>query len=249
MEVAHGVYRFDTGRFNWYLISEGDRLTLVDAGFPGHLGVLQAGLRKLNRQVSDIKAIVLTHSHADHTGMAQRVSEMSGAKIYLHRSDFATARRGYFLPWFALASNAWRPNTCRMLVHATVNGVFGGCSIRSELTAMSDGDVLDVPGAPRVIHTPGHTPGHVALWLADRRVLLGGDSVTTMNVVGPDPDGPMILPSSVTAEPREAIRSIERFRELGNLTLLTGHGPTWTGTGEQVGQLASHRRAIVGEPR
>lgn len=120
-----------------------------------------------------------------------------------------------------------------MLIHATIHGVLGGCAVRAEPIAIADGDVLDVPGAPRVVHTPGHTPGHVSLWFPDRQTLIAGDALTTMNVAGPDPRGPMILPNTVTSDPQAAMRSIDKFRDLGNLTLLSGHGPAWKGTGEK----------------
>jgi len=47
MELINGIHHFETGPFNWYVIEESGRLTLVDAGFPGHYRVFLDGLRSI----------------------------------------------------------------------------------------------------------------------------------------------------------------------------------------------------------
>ena len=49
-------------------------------------------------------------------------------------------------------------------------------------SGFADEEVLDVPGRPRVIHTPGHTAGNAALSLADREVLIVGDTLATLSL-------------------------------------------------------------------
>ena len=71
MEIAPGVHGLGSEYVNWYLVQEGDRLTAVDAGLPGFAKHLDDDLRALGRHRSDVAAVVLTHSDADHTGMAQ----------------------------------------------------------------------------------------------------------------------------------------------------------------------------------
>lgn len=125
MEIAKGVHHFDCGAFNWYLIEESGRLTLVDAGFPGHYKVYKEGLKTLGKTSKDLEAIVLTHGHGDHTGFAERLRKETGVPVFVHKNDAEMVKKPLQLPWFGLFINAWRPNTfVNVLGHAIVNGVF-----------------------------------------------------------------------------------------------------------------------------
>ena len=62
-----------TDLVNWYLVEDGGRVTIVDAGVPAYRRQLEADLAKLGRTVGDVAALVLTHGHADHTGFAEEV--------------------------------------------------------------------------------------------------------------------------------------------------------------------------------
>ena len=72
MKVTQNIHHFDTGPFNWYLIEESQRLTLVDAGFPGHYHTFLKGIQSLGYAIKDIEAIILTHAHADHIGFCRK---------------------------------------------------------------------------------------------------------------------------------------------------------------------------------
>ena len=228
MEVAQGIHHFPTGPFNWYVLEEAGRLTLVDAGFPGHFGVFEDGLRRLGRQMKDVEAVVLTHAHADHMGFAERVARAAGAPVFIHAADVAASRRAWQLPWFALLGNAWRPFTGSMLGRAIANGVFRYAPV-SNARAVRDGEVLQVPGRPQVIHTPGHTPGEIALFLPERRVLISGDTLVTRDLFSGATGAPRLTPPSLNGDYREAQRSLGRLRELGRVTILPGHGSPWAG--------------------
>ena len=73
-EVASGVHRLGSTRVNWYVIVDGDAVTIVDTGFPGHWRMLVSGLERLGRGLGDVAGVVLTHSHVDHTGCARACS-------------------------------------------------------------------------------------------------------------------------------------------------------------------------------
>src|SRR5205085_4305350 len=79
---------FYVGPVNVYLIEE-EPLTLIDAGprDDASLAALRAGLRELGYQLSDIRRVVISHAHADHYGLAQRVQEESGATVMIHEWD------------------------------------------------------------------------------------------------------------------------------------------------------------------
>jgi glyoxylase-like metal-dependent hydrolase (beta-lactamase superfamily II) len=65
-----------------------------------------------------------------------------------------------------------------------------------EASSFSDEEVLDVPGRPRMIHAPGHTPGNAAMSLEDREVLMVGDALATIDLVSGE-SGPRLLPRFV----------------------------------------------------
>jgi glyoxylase-like metal-dependent hydrolase (beta-lactamase superfamily II) len=93
----------------------------------------------------------------------------------------------------------------------------------------SDGDRLDVPGRPTVVHTPGHTYGHCALHLADRGVLIAGDAFVTYNPYT-NSHGPQIVSGAATADSAAALASLEKLTALEAEVTLTGHGDPWRGT-------------------
>jgi glyoxylase-like metal-dependent hydrolase (beta-lactamase superfamily II) len=92
--VGEGVHRFGTRFVNWYVVEEGDRLTLVDAGLPAYWKQLDPALESLGRTREDVEAVVLTHSHSDHTGFAENLRESNGTRVLIHDSDAELARSG-----------------------------------------------------------------------------------------------------------------------------------------------------------
>jgi glyoxylase-like metal-dependent hydrolase (beta-lactamase superfamily II) len=97
--------------------------------------------------------------------------------------------------------------------------------------------MLDVPGSPHVVPTPGHTYGHCALHLRDRDALLAGDAVVML-----DPytgkRGPRVVARAATAHSDRALASLDALAATGAGTVLTGHGDPWTGGAEEASQLA-----------
>lgn len=229
------VHHFNTDPFCWYVIEESSRLTVVDAGFPGHYRVFRRGIARLGFGVKDVSGIVLTHAHTDHTGFAARLSRETRAPIYLHHDDATKAKHILQLPWLTLLGNAWRPWGAGMLLHATRNGIFTCPRIRWVET-ISDGQELDVPGRPIVIHTPGHTPGHASLHLEAASVLLAGDAVLTQSLRTGHSQRPLVPEGPYNMDDPEARRSVSRLRGLGDVTVLPGHGNAWTGNSAKLGQ-------------
>lgn len=228
MEILPGLHHFNTDPFNWYVLQEGGRLTVVDAGFPGHYTVLRQGLKSIGHTPRDIEAIIVTHAHADHMGFAHRLHRETNAPVFMHPADIVAAGRPLQLPWWGLLSNAWRPFMASMLTRATVNGVFWAPGITG-LRALKDGDTLDVPGRPRVIHAPGHTPGQIALHLPGLDALLSSDVLITRNLLTGAHGAPQLAHWLLNTDHQQARRSLDRLREIGRVTLLPGHGKPWRG--------------------
>lgn len=228
MELLPGIHHFNTDPFNWYVIEEGGRLTLVDAGFPGHYSVFVEGLRSIGHGIKDIEAIIITHAHADHMGFARRLQRESKAPVFVHQADIAAVGRPLQLPWWGLLSNAWRPFMTSTLTRATINGVFWGPGITG-VKAIRHGETLDVPGKPQIIHAPGHTPGQVALHLPKQQVLLSSDVLITQHLLTGAHGLPQLAHQLLNHDDSQARRSLDCLREIGLVTLLPGHGKPWRG--------------------
>lgn len=226
-EVAPGVNRLDVAHVNCYLVVAEGGMTLVDAGLPGTRRLLDSLLKRLGARRSDIDAVLLTHGHFDHVGMARGLAD-EGVGLLVHPEDAALARHPYR---YAHERARWAyplrypravPGLLGMARHGAlaVKGVDAAPRLR-------DGSVLDVPGRPRVVWTPGHTFGHCGFVFEHLGVVMSGDAIVTL-----DPytgaTGPQIVAGAATADSARALESVEALRGLDGATLLPGHGEPWT---------------------
>jgi glyoxylase-like metal-dependent hydrolase (beta-lactamase superfamily II) len=239
MEVAPGVHRFGSRLVNWYVVTDEDGVTLIDAGFPRHWRQLEPALRSVDRQMSDIHAVVLTHSHVDHTGFAARLAD-GGTTIVVHPSDAAGGARR-----FPPLSQYLRPTSWGLLWEGLRDGMPRTRRIAVTST-LTDGERLAVPGKPRAVHLGGHTPGSTAVLLEDRGVIFTGDNLVTL-----DPytrrSGPQLMVCGVQHDEAAAGAALAKLAGQPANVVLPGHGEPWRGDIAQACASAQQtHRAIHG---
>ena len=237
MEVAHGVSRLTGGVCNFYLLEDGGRLVLVDAGAPGDRNLLLRTLTALGRGLEDLEAVLLTHAHADHTGFAERARSTAGVPVWIHRADAEVAKGATPGNNDGKASSyLLRVEFYRTVLSLARRGAMRLIPVR-EVSTFADGETLEVPGRPRVVHAPGHTPGCAALLLEGRRVLLAGDVLATRNPLT-GRVGPQVMPSGLNRDTPMALRSLDVLDAITADVLLPGHGDPWTEGPPEAARLA-----------
>ena len=226
--VAPGIHRIEDSYTNWYLVEDGDRLTVVDSGVPTSWRSFHDALKQLGRKPADVAAVVLTHAHFDHLGFAEKARSELGVPVYVHENDVPLTRH----PW---RYDHERPRSWYFatqvralpMVAAFVRNRAWFPPPVKEVTRYENGS-LPVPGSPRVVFCPGHTLGHCALHFPDRDTLIAGDALVML-----DPytarRGPCIVARAATADSDRNMRSLDALVETGAGTVLTGHGEPWTG--------------------
>jgi glyoxylase-like metal-dependent hydrolase (beta-lactamase superfamily II) len=228
VEVADRVHRIGQGIVNFYLVEDGGKLTLLDAGGTGHWDLFRATLRRIGRTLDHLDAVVLTHAHADHVGFAERARKDAHAQVRVHRADVGAATTGTS----AKAEVGYGRYLLRLEAYRTLLTLSraGGLKIVpvQVVTPYDDGQRLDVPGRPRVVHAPGHTNGSCALLLEDRSCLITGDCLVTRNPFT-GRVGPQIMPAGLNMNSAWALRSLDAFTDLRADVVLPGHGEPWTG--------------------
>ncbi|HEY4606504.1 MAG TPA: MBL fold metallo-hydrolase [Acidimicrobiia bacterium] len=223
MRLAPSLHRVGFDQVNVYLVEDPTGITIVDAGLPGHYDEVVSELALMGRSLDDVRGVVLTHGDTDHIGFAEQLRVERGIRVYVHQLDVARARGEVkkHLKWGKVKAGP-------LLGFLWYSARRGGFSIRpvTEVVTFTDGETLDLPGAPRVIHVPGHTPGSVAIHVPEVDAVFVGDAMTTGHVLtGAQGPGP----APFTLDPNRALASLSRLEKLPATWVLPGHGAPFDG--------------------
>lgn len=224
MQIRPSLHRLGSSLVNSYLVEEAGQVTIVDAGLPGYWRGLPAELAVMGRTLDDVRAVVLTHGDTDHVGFAERLHRERGVPVLVHELDAGRARGEVRKP-----STGWGPvKLGPLLGFLLYSGRRGGLRVPplTEVRTFTDGATLDVPGSPRVVHLPGHTPGSVAFHVPAVDAIFLGDAFTTRSMLT-GATGPRLAP--FTLEPAQALASFDRLDGIDATWVLPGHGEAWNG--------------------
>lgn len=194
-----------------FLWEDPDGLTLVDSGAPGSAPEIAAAVRSIGRDPADVRRLVLTHFHVDHTGGAAEIAAWGDVTVCAHRADapvISGERAGplpQLLEWerplFEQVSGGLQPEATPVRVDRELD----------------DGDILDFGGGAIALGAPGHTPGSVAIHLPVHRMLFTGDTVARGH------DGAVML-GVFNADPPLAAESFRRLAGFDVDVACFGHG-------------------------
>ena len=218
MKVANGVYVLPIPRspqepesvLNLTLIvDEHDDNTLVDAGLPDQMEAISAALVEAGIGVGDLRRIIFTHQDLDHVGSGAALVRQSGARVLAHSAD---------APYIEGSLRVLKPSPEMLEQRPQMREVLERLEPVGIDEYVEDGTRLDLAGGTKVISTPGHTPGHISLYLERSKVLIAGDALRAErgSLNGPNP--------SMSLEMRTAIQSIRRLVDLEIDTIVCYHG-------------------------
>jgi glyoxylase-like metal-dependent hydrolase (beta-lactamase superfamily II) len=218
MRVGNGVYVLPVPRspqepessLNLTLIvDEQNGNTLVDAGLPDQMEAINAASVGAGIGVGDLRRIIFTHQDLDHVGSGAALVRQSGARVLAHSADS---------PYIEGSLRPLKPSPEMLEQRPQMRKVLERLEPVGVDEQIEDGARLDLAGGTRVISTPGHTPGHISLYVEQSKVLIAGDALTAErgSLNGPNP--PMIL------DMRTALRSIRRLADMDVDTIVCYHG-------------------------
>src|SRR3954447_157227 len=146
--AAPDIHRVEDASVNWYLVEADSGLTIVDAGVPPSWSSLHRALREIGRDASEVRALILTHAHFDHVGMAERVRTELGVPVYVHENDVPLAHKPLQYTHERPRSRylLTKPGGLPHVLGFLATRAFGPSPVR-ETHPFSEG-VLDGPGSP-----------------------------------------------------------------------------------------------------
>lgn len=210
---------------NWWLIVDGGRATVIDAGLPAHWSQLPSVLSDLDLLPAAVEAVLVTHGHLDHLACIPRLRSECGATAYLPAGDAALAAEKPKLD-VAVIRHSLNPSGIRTAAAYARQGIARARPVTGAVPVV-DGEVLDVPGKPRFIEAPGHTAGGGIYVLEDRGVVFSGDVLVTLDPFS-GRTGPRTLPAFDNVDHPRALESLATVGATGMDVVLPGHGEPWT---------------------
>lgn len=203
MEISQGIEMlqldFHGNMIHPILLWDQETSVLIDTGFPGQMEDLREAMEKVDVSFDKLKVVILTHQDVDHIGCLPEILQECGhhIKVYAHELD-----KPYIQGDIPLLKDSHLENPPKGKVDDT----------------LIDGQELPFCGRIRVIHTPGHTPGHISLYLMQSKTLIAGDSMYSVNGIL----GGIHVPT--TPDMDAAHLSLKKYLDLDIASVVCYHG-------------------------
>lgn len=222
MEIIPGIHTVPGTSLSRIYLIEDDDLTLIDTGMPWSAGGVLRYIRSIGRHPEELRRILVTHCHPDHTGGAPGIVKKSSAEVVAHESDSRQLGEGPALTYLGIFSS----------LHVAIPFLK-----RIPLDhAVAEDEVIPVAGGIRALHTPGHTAGSVCYLLEREGLLFSGDTIFSNGV---RVSRSMPFPGSDAAQYR---RSLERLTSIDFDILCGGHGSPLLGDASKILRLLLDRK-------
>jgi glyoxylase-like metal-dependent hydrolase (beta-lactamase superfamily II) len=174
IQIANNLYRLPTlGSFinSYAFINSDSSVTLVDCGLEGAYKKLIKDLARIGKHPKDVKNIILTHAHDDHVGgAAKMIQECDVKNVLMHEEDSHLPPTGKTPP---RDDSRFSGKIMKLIPDK-------GYEPFAITKKLKDGEIIDTAGGLKVIHTPGHTDGHISLLHFESETLITGDSIFNM---------------------------------------------------------------------
>ncbi|HEB2432258.1 TPA: MBL fold metallo-hydrolase [Bacillus cereus] len=203
MEIAKGIemlqLEFQEFVIHPILLWDDEMAVLIDTGFPGQIEDIQVEMEKVGVSFDKLKVVILTHQDIDHIGSLPELLQRcrSNIKVYAHELD-----KPYIEGDLPLLKDGNIENRPKGKVSDTV----------------IDGQELPYCGGILILHTPGHTPGHISLYLKKSKILIAGDSMYSVNGML----GGIHAPTTINI--KEAQQSLKKYLNLHIESVVCYHG-------------------------
>ncbi|MGE7111526.1 MBL fold metallo-hydrolase [Lysinibacillus sp. NPDC047702] len=203
MEISKGVemlqLEFHGNIIHPTLLWDQEMAVLIDTGFPSQFEDLRVAMEKVGVSFDKLKVIILTHQDIDHIGSLPEILQKCGSniKVYAHKLD-----KPYIQGDLPLLKDGHIENPPKGKVNDT----------------LIDSQELPYCGGICIIHTPGHTPGHISLYLKQSKTLIAGDSMYSVNGIIEGIHVPTVL------DLKEARLSLKKYLDLDIESVVCYHG-------------------------
>ena len=215
IKIADDVYQLRTLGARVTVLVNGGEAVLVDAGGRGSLGPIASGLEALDLSLEQVRLVVLTHYHPDHSGGLGKLVEATSAKVAVHNAEAGI-----------VSGEESAPSPYSNKVVARLSGLFiaplYGTPVEVDYP-LEDEDFLPVVDAVKVIHTPGHTAGTICLHAGPQKLLIVGDALQ-FRLWRLSPPA-----QAVTRDSAQAKESLKKLVDLDFDTICFGHFPPLRG--------------------